>query len=98
MNPRSSTVVLGGNFTEIPFPRRYSLRQDRIILTLRIQTAVDPIALLQQAGFPCADASDAFLVNCPGRLDFAIGLICKTPQAVLARTRALGAPSIRIFS
>ena len=80
--PRPSTGALGGDLSGIPASRRYCLRQDRIVLTPCVQTAIDPLALLEQAGFPCSDAGDALLIRCPGRFDFKLGLICKTPAGV----------------
>ena len=97
MRPRSPAGALGEDLDGIPPSRRYRLRQDRIVLTPRVQAAIDPLALFEQVGSPCSDVGDALLVCCPGRFDFEIGLIRKTPQALLARARALFAPSVIIF-
>jgi hypothetical protein len=61
MFPRPSARALDRNLSRIPSLRHYSLRQDRIILTPGVQTAIDPLALLQQAGLPCSDAGDVLL-------------------------------------
>jgi hypothetical protein len=97
MFPRPPSEACGGDLEGIPLSRRYSLCQDRIVLTPCVQTALDPVALLQQAGLPRPDAGDGFLVNGPGRVVLKLGLLFKKPPAPRAGSRALLAPRIVFF-